>query len=146
MTILFAKTVRNARFCVGTLIRRSELIAVPENEIEPIDRPVGIKVAGAPSGDKCKFVGVPRNPTDPRGDPDATIGRARTQTSLAEDTRHIQVNNDIIVGASTVFPRLTPLAANRVDSLFAISRQEERTEQDDDHHISAGIPIFPYLL
>jgi hypothetical protein len=52
------------------------------------------------------------------------------------DTPYIEFNSHMIVDATTVSPPVTPLAVNRVDSLFARSHQDERPDQDAVHYFN----------
>ena len=63
-----------------------------------------------------------------------------------KEASQAEFDNETAVHASSDAPRLTALTANRVDSLFAISRREEPAEQGDHDDLADGIPIFPYLL
>lgn len=67
-----------------------------------------------------------------------------------DDTRHMNVNNDTIVDASSVSPRLVPLAAKRVDSVFATSRrgedqQDERPRDDSFENLDDALSINSIL-
>jgi hypothetical protein len=75
----------------------------------------------------------------------------RSDPHKIDDTRHINVNNDTIESASSVSPRVAPLMAKRVDSVFAMSRRgeihnDESPKANSFENLGDTLPINSYLL